>query len=58
MYKIYDLDYELFNTFTEEEKQDFFNEIKTNYNEITIKWYLTNLNAYKKFLDYLIKNPC
>ncbi len=30
MYKIYDLDYELFDTFTEEEKQDFL--IKSNHN--------------------------
>ena len=36
MYKIYDLDYELFNTFTEEEKQDFFNKIKAEYKEPTI----------------------
>ena len=58
MYKIYDITSVVFDKFTEEEKLEFFNEIKTNYNENTIKWYLTNLNAYKKFLDYLIKNPC
>ena len=57
MYKIYDLDYELFNTFTEEEKQDFFNKIKSQYKENTIKWYLTNLNIYNKFLEYSIINP-
>ena len=57
MYKIYDLDYELFNTFTEEEKQDFFNKIKSQYKEDTIKWYLTNLNVYNKFLEYSIFNP-
>ena len=57
MYKIYDLDYELFNTFTEEEKQDFFNKIKSQYKEDTIKWYLTNLNVYNKFLEYSIINP-
>ena len=57
MYKIYDLDYELFNTFTEEEKQDFFNKIKSQYKEDTIKWYLTNLNVYNKFLEYSIISP-
>ncbi len=57
MYKIYDLDYELFNTFTEEEKQDFFNKIKSQYKEDTIKWYLTNLNVYNKFLEFSIINP-
>ena len=57
MYKIYDLDYELFNTFTEEEKQDFFKKIKSQYKEPTIKWYLTNLEIYNNFLKYSIINP-
>ena len=57
MYKIYDLNYELFNTFTEEEKQYFFNKIKSEYKEPTIKWYLTNLNVYNKFLEFSIINP-
>ena len=57
MYKIYDITSVVFDNFTEEEKQEFFNEIKTNYNELTIKWYLTNLNVYNFFLEYLIKNP-
>ena len=57
MYKIYDLDYVLFNTFTEKEKQDFFNKIKSQYKEDTVKWYLTNLNLYNKFLEFSIINP-
>ena len=57
MYKIYDLKYELFNAFTEEEKQDFFNEIKAQYNDNKIQWYLTNLNMYNELLEYLIINP-
>ena len=57
MYKIYDLDYELFNTFTEEEKQDFFNKIKSEYKEPTIKMVFKNLNLYKFFLEYSIINP-
>ena len=57
MYKIYDIDYEFFNSFTEEEKQDCFNKIKSQYKEDTVKWYLTNLNLYNKFLEYSIINP-
>lgn len=57
MYKIFDINSELFDTLTEEKKREFFNEIKTQYNESTIKWYLTNLNLYNKFLEYSIINP-
>ena len=57
MYRIFDMNYERFNTFTEEEKQDFFNKIKTQYNDNTIKWYLTHLNLYNTFLEYSIINP-
>ena len=57
MYKIYDLNSEVFNNLTTEEQNDFFNQIKAEYNEQTIKWYLTNLNLYNKFLEYSIINP-
>ena len=57
MYKIFDINSDLFDTLTEEGKQEFFNEIKTQYNESTIKWYLTNLNLYNKFLEYSIIKP-
>ena len=57
MYKIFDINSELFDTLTEEKKREFFNEIKTQYNESTIKWYLTNLNLYNKFLEYSIFKP-
>ena len=57
MYKIYDLNSEVFNNLTIEEQNNFFNQIKTEYNEQTIKWYLTNLNLYNKFLEYSIIKP-
>ena len=57
MYKIYDLNSEVFNNLTTEEQNNFFNQIKAEYNEQTIKWYLTNLNLYNKFLEYSIINP-
>ena len=57
MYKIYDLNSEVFNNLTPEEQNNFFNQIKAEYNEQTIKWYLTNLNLYNKFLEYSIINP-
>ncbi len=57
MYKIYDLNSEVFNNLTTEEKNNFFNQIKAEYNEQTIKWYLTNLNLYNKFLEYSIIKP-
>lgn len=57
MYKIYDLNSEVFNNLTTEEQNNFFNQIKAEYNEQTIKWYLTNLNLYNKYLEYLIINP-
>ena len=57
MYKIYDLNSEVFNNLTTEEQNNFFNQIKAEYNEQTIKWYLTNLNIYNKFLEYSIINP-
>lgn len=57
MFKIYDLNSEVFNNLTTEEQNNFFNQIKEVYNEATIKWYLTNLNLYNKFLEYSIINP-
>ncbi len=57
MYKIYDLNSEVFNNLTTEEQNNFFNQIKAEYNDNTIKWYLTNLNLYNKFLEYSIINP-
>jgi len=57
MYKIYDLNSEVFNNLTTEEQNNFFNQIKAEYNEQTIKWYLTNLNLYNKFLEYSIIKP-
>ena len=57
MYKIYDLNSEVFNNLTTEEQNNFFNQIKAEYNEQTIKWYLSNLNLYNKFLAYSIINP-
>ena len=57
MYKIYDLNSEVFNNLTTEEQNNIFNKIKAEYNEATIKWYLTNLNIYNKFLEYSIINP-
>ena len=57
MYKIYDLNSEVFNNLTTEEQIKFFNQIKAEYNDNTIKWYLTNLNLYNKFLEYSIINP-
>ena len=57
MYKIYDLNSEVFNNLTTEEQNNFFNQIKAEYNEQTIKWYLTNLNLYNNFLEYSIINP-
>ena len=57
MYKIYDLNYEVFNNLTTGEQIKLFNQIKTEYNEQTIKWYLTNLNIYNNFLEYSIINP-
>ena len=57
MYKIYDLNSEVFNNLTTEEQNNFFNQIKEEYNENTIKWYLTNLNLYNKFLKYSIIKP-
>ena len=57
MYKIYDLNSEVFNNLTIEEQIKFFNQIKAEYNDNTIKWYLTNLNLYNKILEYSIINP-
>ena len=57
MYKIYDLNSEVFNDLTTEEQNNLFHQIKEEYNEQTIKWYLTNLNIYNKFLEYSIINP-
>ena len=57
MYKIYDLNSEVFNNLSTEEQINFFNQIKAEYNDNTIKWYLTNLNLYNKFLEYSIINP-
>jgi uncharacterized membrane protein len=57
MYKIYDLNSEVFNNLTTEEQINFFNQIKAEYNDNTIKWYLTNLNIYNKFLEYSIIKP-
>lgn len=57
MFKIYDLNSEVFNNLSTEEQNNFFNQIKAEYNEQTIKWYLTNLNLYNKYLEYLIINP-
>jgi uncharacterized membrane protein len=57
MYKIYDLNSEVFNNLTTEEQINFFNQIKAEYNDNTIKWYLTNLNLYNKFLEYSIIKP-
>jgi uncharacterized membrane protein len=57
MYKIYDLNSEVFNNLTTEEQINLFNQIKAEYNDNTIKWYLTNLNLYNKFLEYSIINP-
>ena len=57
MYKIYDLNSEVFNNLTIEEQIKFFNQIKAEYNDNTIKWYLTNLNLYNKFLEYSIIKP-
>jgi len=57
MYKIYDLNSEVFNNLTTEEQINFFNQIKAEYNEATIKWYLTILNLYNKFLEYSIIKP-
>ena len=54
MYKIYDLNSEVFNNLSTEEQINFFNQIKAEYNDNTIKWYLTNLNLYNKFLEYSI----
>ena len=56
MYKIYDLNSEVFNNLTTEEKNNFFNQIKAEYNEATIKWYLTNLGIYNQWLKYTIMN--
>ena len=57
MYKIYDLNSEVFNNLSTEEQINFFNQIKAEYNDNTIKWYLTNLNLYNKFLEYSIIKP-
>ena len=57
MCKIYDLNSEVFNNLTIEEQINFFNQIKAEYNDNTIKWYLTNLNIYNKFLEYSIIKP-
>ena len=57
MYKIYDLNSEVFNNLTTEEQINLFNQIKAEYNDNTIKWYFTNLNLYNKFLEYSIINP-
>jgi len=57
MYKIYDLNSEVFNNLTTEEQINLFNQIKAEYNDNTIKWYLTNLNIYNKFLEYSIIKP-
>ena len=51
MYKIYDLNSEVFNNLTTEEQNNLFNKLKAEYNEATIKWYLTNLNLYNNFLE-------
>ena len=57
MYKIYDINSEVFSNLTTEEQNNFFNQIKAEYNEQTIKWYLTILNLDDKFLDFSIINP-
>ena len=57
MYKIYDLNSEVFNNLTIEEQNNLFHQIKAEYNDNTIKWYLTNLNLYNKFLEYSIIKP-
>ena len=56
-YKIYELNSEVFNNLTTEEQNNFFNHIKKEYNEATIKWYLTNLGICNKWLQYSIINP-
>ena len=57
MYKIYDLNSEVFNNLTTEEQINLFNQIKAEYDYNTIEWYLTNLNLYNKFLEYSIIKP-
>ena len=57
MCKIYDLNSEVFNNLTIEEQNNIFNQIKEDYNEATIKWYLTNLNLYNKYLEYSTIKP-
>ena len=54
MYKIYDLNSDVLKTLTTEEQNNIFNQIKEEYNEGTIKWYLSNLGIYNKFLEYSI----
>ena len=54
MYKIYDLNSDVFKKLTTEEQNNLFNQIKEEYNEETIKWYLSNLGIYNKFLEYSI----
>ena len=54
MYKIYDLNSEVFNNLTTEEQINLFNQIKAEYNEETIKWYLSNLGIYNQWLKYTI----
>ena len=56
MYKIYDLNSDVFNNLTTEEQNNFFNQIKEEYNEATIKWYLTNLGIYNQWLQHTIMN--
>ena len=56
MYKIYDLNSEVFNNLTTEEQNNFFNQIKSEYKEATIEWYLTNLGIYNQWLQYTIMN--
>ncbi len=51
MYKIYDLNSEVFNNLTTEEQNNFFNQIKAEYNEATIKWYLTKCFILGMFLQ-------
>ena len=50
MYKIYDIKSEVFNNLTTEEQKYFFDDIKMQYTEATIKWFFTNLGIYNKFL--------
>ena len=57
MYKIYDLNSEVFNNLTTEEQINLFDQIRAEYNDNTIKWYLTKLNLYNKFLGYSIIKP-